>query len=242
MLLRLADEYARRGASQTICIRKDGWLADEVRRRGIALEIIPVGKTPDLGWFRAVVRLAKLRRVTAIHSHEFAMNVRAGVLAKILRVPVVATVHGKAYYGEKWIRRLAYRFLARTVHLVAVSGDIRNYLIDRLKVRSKDVTVICNGIDIERFRRQPEVRDRTRTRLGVEQHQLLLGAVGSYYPVKGHSFLLDALKEILRIHPNLRLILAGQGPLEEKLRKQVQTGSLGDHVDIAGYVEDITGL
>jgi len=126
MLLRLISAYARRGVEQCVVLRKDGWLADEVRSSGIDLTIVPQGKTPDLNWLSKMFRLAKKANVSAIHSHEFAMNVHSAVLARLLRVPCVMTVHGKGYYCETVARRWAYRFASRLGQLVTVSVSRNN--------------------------------------------------------------------------------------------------------------------
>ncbi len=173
MLLRLADEYGKRGFSNLVCLRKEGWLAEEVRRRGLPLAIRPLGRLPDLNWLQELRRLARTYGVTAIHSHEFAMNVRGAMLAKCLGIPSVATVHGKGYYGDKMARRLAYRAASRFTNLVAVSEDIRNNLINLVGIGPHRASVIPNGVDTERFRFDAEKRRIMRARLGVKDSKLL---------------------------------------------------------------------
>lgn len=242
MLLRLADEYSRRGLAQMVCLRKEGWLAGEVRRRGIPLEVKPLGRLPDLAWLRELRTLARTRGVAAIHAHEFAMNVQGALLAKWLCIPSVGTVHGKGYYADKWVRRLTYRAASRLTSLVAVSEDIRSNLITLVGVKPQRVTVIPNGVDTERFRFDAEKRSLIRSSLGVRDDQLLLGTVGSYYPVKGHRFLVDAVGKLTPLFPELQLVMAGQGPLAEALRKQADERGLGERVRVIGYVEDTAGF
>ena len=242
MLLRLSDEYGRKGISQMVCLRKDGWLADEVRKRGLPLEIEPIKKLPDFNWLRKLKQLSKARKVTAIHAHEFAMNVRGALLGRYLGVPVVATVHGRGYYVEKWVRRQAYRFVSRTANLIAVSEDIRRQLISQCGVKPHRASLILNGVDIARFEPDEKKRRVFRNLFDVSDNQLLLGCIGSYYPVKGHHYLIEAMKELTAIDKNVKLVLAGQGPLGEELQKQAAESGLKDFVVIAGYIEDTPGF
>lgn len=242
MLLRLAEEYGRRGLSQAICLRKEGWLAGEVRRRDLPLKIIPIGALPDVCWLRELRQLTRNFGVTAIHAHEFAMNVRGAMLGIWLGIRVVATVHGKGYYGEKWLRRQAYRLTSRSAWLVAVSEDIRQQLIKACGVNSRRVRVILNGVDTERFQYNEQKRRLFRERFGIRNDQLLLGTVGSYYPVKGHRFLIEAMKGIVGVNHNVKLVMAGQGPLADELRKQAEDSALGECINIVGYVEDTPGF
>jgi glycosyltransferase involved in cell wall biosynthesis len=242
MLLRLADEYGRRGVSQMVCLRKEGWLAEEVRRRGLHLVVKSLGRLPDLHWLSELRKLAQEFGVTAIHSHEFAMNVRGAILAKWLKIPSVVTVHGKNYYGDKWSRRLAYRGISRLTNVIAVSKDIRNYLIDVVGIASLRVVVIPNGVDTKHFCFNAEKRNTIRARFDVLDDQLLIGAVGSYYPVKGHRFLIDAMQTLVTIEPDVKLVIAGQGTLSEELKRQVNEMKLTENVQIVGYIEDTPGL
>ena len=242
MLLRLADEYGRRGLSQMVCLRKDGWLASEVRRRGLPLVIIPLGRLPDILWLKKLRRLDKKHGFTGIHAHEFAMNVRGAMLGRWLGIPVVSTVHGKGYYWVKWTRRLAYRLASRSASFIAVSEDIRRQLINKTGIRPHRVSVILNGVDLDRFRFNEEKRRAFRKRFDVKDNQLLLGTVGSYYPVKGHQYLIEAMKELVSIDHNVKLVIAGQGPLADELRTQVKDRGLRNYVEIAGYVEDTAGF
>jgi glycosyltransferase involved in cell wall biosynthesis len=81
-----------------------------------------------------------------------------------------------------------------------------------------------------------------RAKYGVSDNQLLLGTVGSYYLVKGQRFLIDAMKKVIAIYPMVKMVMAGQGPLAEDLRKQVNNNGLGANVQIVGYVEDTPGF
>lgn len=242
MLLRLAEEYLRRGLRQVVCLRKDGWLAAEVRRRGLPLAILPLGRLPDLGWLLRMRRLAAREGIAAIHSHEFAMNVRAALLARSLDIPAVATVHGKNYYADSRARRLAYRVSSVLARLVAVSSDIGRHLTEVVGVDPARITVIPNGIDMERFRRDLRKRLEVRGHFGVGDDELLLGTVGSYYDVKGHRFLIEALHRLCAVHGNLRLVMAGRGPLADRLTRLAEERGLQGRVQLAGYIEDTPGF
>jgi colanic acid/amylovoran biosynthesis glycosyltransferase len=54
-------------------------------------------------------------------------------------------------------------------------------------------------------------------------------------PKKGLPNTLRALREIVAIHPNARLILAGSGPLDDELRRATAELGLSAHVEFAGW-------
>lgn len=242
MLLRLADEYGRRGFAQAVCLRKNGWLAEEVRRRDLLLEIVPLTRLPDIRWFKKLIKFARENKVKAIHAHEFAMNVRGAILGSSLKIPIVATIHGKGYFSDKWSRRQAYRLTSRMASFVAVSNDIRKQLIHKTGLNPHRVSVIPNGVDIEHFQFNIEKRKVFRELYKVNDKQILLGTVGSYYPVKGQRYLIEAMKKIVAINHCVKLVMAGQGPLGVELDRQIYDNGLKEYVQLVDYVNDIPGF
>jgi glycosyltransferase involved in cell wall biosynthesis len=115
-------------------------------------------------------------------------------------------------------------------------------LIKNVGLSPLRASVIPNGVDTMRFRFNAQNRFDLRSRLGVKENEVLLGTVGSYYPVKGHRFLIDAMQKLVVFDRSLKLVMAGQGPLEEELRQQVNEKGLEANVQIVGYVEEIPGF
>jgi glycosyltransferase involved in cell wall biosynthesis len=80
-----------------------------------------------------------------------------------------------------------------------------------LKARTNHQAVIANGVDVAWFEDRSELRAATRRRLGVNPDQLLLLQVARNHPHKGHGLLFDALPQVLRNDPRLRVLLVGDG-------------------------------
>jgi len=80
-----------------------------------------------------------------------------------------------------------------------------------LKSRTNHQAVIRNGVDVTLFGLRPELREATRRRLGLTPKQWLLLQVARNHPHKGHRLLLEALPELLRNDPRLRVLLVGAG-------------------------------
>lgn len=242
MMLRLAEVYGRHGHNQIVCLRKDGWLAEQVRQRGYKLLIRPLGRSPDVRWIFWLASRMRALSVNAVHAHEFAMNFHATAAARLIGLPAVATFHGRAYYAETRMRRAISRLTSHTASVVAVSEDIRRHLCEAAGLAGHRVHFIPNGVDVDRFRFDPEARERERAALGVSGQQFLIGAVGSYYPVKGHSHLIKALRLVVDAASDVQLVIAGQGPLAAELQQQVDAMNLTRNVRLLGYVADPAAL
>ncbi len=203
---------------------------------------MPQAGTIDLRWVAKMATFVRQRRVDIMHAHEFAMNTYASIVSACTGVPLVATVHGKNYYTERWRRRAAYRFVARHAVMVAVSEDIRTFLQSAAGVDPGRIVVIQNGIDCARFRPDPTRRLDARSELGLSPTQVVLGAIGMHYPVKGHRYLVRAMELVRRHHPDTVLLLAGDGPVRVELERDVARSSLEGNVRFLGFYEDVERL
>jgi glycosyltransferase involved in cell wall biosynthesis len=179
------------------------------------------------------------RRIDLLHAHEFAMNTYGSLASLLGRTKVVATVHGKSYYAEKLRRRLAYRWVSRRARMVAVSEDIKNFLVEKVGVEPRRILTIYNGIDHRGYELGPETRRAVREELGIGEDQPVIGAVGSLYPVKGHTHLIKAASIVLRSFAEPVFLIAGGGSLLEGLRAEAAALGITDRVRFLGFREDI---
>ena len=70
----------------------------------------------------------------------------------------------------------------------------------------------------------------------------LVLCVGQLAEYKGHRYLVEAMAEVVWQHPNTVLALAGDGPLLEPLRQQVEELGLDGSVRLLGYRTDVPDL
>jgi glycosyltransferase involved in cell wall biosynthesis len=220
------------------CLFRRGWLYDALRDQGIPTSVIGIDGAFDLRWARAFAALVRRERVAVIHAHEFTANAYGSLIGQMLRVPVVATVHGKSYFADRAKRRMAYRYVSRVSRMVAVCEDLKRYIVGRVGVAEHRVGVIYNGVDAS-VAAPPEHVSALRSTLGLQDFEHVIGAVGSLYPVKGHIHLIRALPEILRVCPKTLLLLAGQGELEQPLKAEAARLAVGEHVRFLGLRGDV---
>jgi glycosyltransferase involved in cell wall biosynthesis len=195
----------------------------------------------DWKWVRECCSLARRENAALIHAHEFTANTYGSLVGQILGVPVVATVHGKSYFAEQAKRRMAYRYVSRVSRMVAVSEDLKQFIVERAGVAEHRVSVIYNGVDPADRPPADQVR-ALRAELGLERYDHVIGTVGSLYPVKGHIHLIKALPDILRACPRTLLLLVGRGELEDSLKAEVAARKLEGHVRFLGLRHDVPAL
>jgi glycosyltransferase involved in cell wall biosynthesis len=180
-------------------------------------------------------------RPAILHAHMFHGNLLARGIRLVCPVPVViSTIHSIAESSRRsagvrrrdWLYRTTDCFSDATV-CVSAAGAKRYAAI---RAVSRDtLRVIPNGVDTDRFRPDPSSRVRMRQALGVGDEFTWLAA-GRLMWKKDYVTMLEAMAR----QREGMLLIAGAGPLEEKLR--VFAGELGVRVRFLGLREDIADL
>jgi glycosyltransferase involved in cell wall biosynthesis len=172
------------------------------------------------GLVRAARRCLRRAPVDIVQAHWIVPN---GFAAFGLprRVPLLAGLHGSdVFLAEKPLVRTAVgRVLARLDGLTGCSPE----LVDRvcaLGFPRDRAVVIPYGVDGELFSPDPERRGIWRARLGVPDDARLVLGLGRMATKKGFDVLLAALPGLLARHPDLHVVLAGEGDLLAELRSR----------------------
>jgi glycosyltransferase involved in cell wall biosynthesis len=97
---------------------------------------------------------------------------------------------------------------------------------------------LYQGIDPIAVRRSASV-DGARDELGIPEHALVIGCVANFTPQKAHEYLLQAMARVRQSIRDVRLVLVGDGPREQDLRKQAHLLHLDDVVIFAGRRADV---
>ena len=97
ILLSLLAGLDRTRYRPIVALLGEGWLADELRRRGEQGVVLPTGRG---GWDGALLKsltdLCRREQVDLIHAHLFDSGVYASLVGMVLRIPVVVSLHGQA--------------------------------------------------------------------------------------------------------------------------------------------------
>ncbi len=224
-----------------LCLFRPGWIQERSESRGVRTYIIPTSGMADWRWAVRFKRLLQQERVDLIHAHEFDANVQGAFVAALLGIPLVATIHGKNYFWEKLRRRLAYRCVSHWTTMVAVSQNLKQFVIEKVGVSPDRLRVVYNGVDTLPYCEATEV-DLLRKELDLPEQDRIVGVVGNLYPVKGHQYLIDGIPSILEKCPNTSFLFAGRGHLETELKEQVHRLNLDRRVHFLGLRQDISRI
>jgi glycosyltransferase involved in cell wall biosynthesis len=186
----------------------------------------------------AVGALATVRRLRAQGRCDvlFAQNLvpdglAAVLLARWTGVPAACLGRGTDVHDVARSRaaRAAVAYTVRRASAVAVVAHRLAATLDAV-ARGRQVAVLPDGVDLERFR--PGDRVAARRALGLPAAAQIVGYVGRLVPGKGIEALVDALPDLA----GARLVLAGDGPLAGAIAARARELGVADRVHLAGEV------
>ena len=201
--------------------------------------------TFDLRVIRRLRKHVSQNRLDVVHAHNFVPNYyAAAALVGKRRQVLVNTCHNMGSRLSNRRLRWLYRWsLSRTAKVAMVGCQVHERLVaDGIVAPSKAMTVL-NGIPVKRFACLPvDQRQRARKELGLADQDLIVGCVGRLVPLKNHKLLLACMPQLLAMHPSLKVVLVGEGPLRDELSAFAHSLAVSDHVVHAGAHADVSKL
>ena len=165
----------------------------------------------------------------------------AGVhVARALDIPLIVELNAplaleQSAYRATGLGKLAAQAecwaLTRADAVFAVSDPLRDYVLS-LGVAPERVQVLPNGVDTALFYpapRNPELRARLNLSDGP-----VLGFIGGLRPWHGVQSLPLLVERLAPRYPNLRLVIAGEGPMRAELDDAFRTRGIQEHVIFTG--------
>lgn len=228
-----------------ICLRERGALADDLEREGVPVETVPLKSRLDPGSIQRLARRLKELKPAIVHSHMYRSNVPGTIAARLAGVRTCfAQVHNVGTW-ESWRQRWLDASLCRwRAGVVCVSGAVRDDVVRALGIPQQKAPVLYNGIDTGRFAPDEAVRARTRAELRLDDDETMALVPARLHPQKTPLAVLEAFARArTHLHGHaLRLMFAGDGPLEGDLRDAVGRAGLGGIVQLLGRRDDMPRL
>lgn len=198
------------------------------------------GLSMALGSYRTCRRLKKEGRADLIDAHfVYPDGYAACCLGSWLRVPFTVTARGteSRLARSPILRSLMGRVVRAASHLFAVSSSLKEILLS-LGAPESNVTVVGNGVDIEKF--YPVNKLAARAKLGLPADARVLISVGGLVERKGFHRVIECLPDLVERFPKLVYVVVGSGGPEgdwgPRLRTQIKQLNLDRHVVFTGSV------
>lgn len=199
--------------------------------------------------FSTALEIARQYQLDIIHTQtEFSLGLLGVWIAKELRIPVVHTYHTQY---EDYVRYIAKGMVIRPSMVkyivrgfmsdldgVICPSEIVYDLLVKYKVKVEK-RVIPTGIELAKFER-PEITSENiadlRGKLGISNQETMLLSLSRVSYEKNIQAVLAALPAVLEENPDVKLVVAGDGPYLSDLKAQAKRLNITDVVIFTGMI------
>lgn len=199
--------------------------------------------------FSTALEIARQYQLDIIHTQtEFSLGLLGVWIAKELRIPVVHTYHTQY---EDYVRYIAKGMVIRPSMVkyivrgfmsdldgVICPSEIVYDLLMKYKVKVEK-RVIPTGIELAKFER-PEITSENiadlRGKLGISNQETMLLSLSRVSYEKNIQAVLAALPAVLEENPDVKLVVAGDGPYLSDLKAQAKRLNITDAVIFTGMI------
>ncbi len=239
-IVELAKGLSREGFNVFVA-STGGVYEEELLNSNIKVYHVPLDNKKPHNVVKAYYQLKRIiteEKIDLVHAHARIPGFICGLLHKKMGFPFVTTAHGtwKTGYGLRYITNWGQK-------TVAVSEDIRKYLLDNYNIEDKNIKVTINGIDTDKFSPGTDFSDiMAELKLKAEDRKIVyisrFDSDRSYIINK----LLEIIPELAESIPHLKVIMVGSGDILDVVKekaKEINTVTDSNTVIITGSRTDI---
>jgi glycosyltransferase involved in cell wall biosynthesis len=243
--LRAVLQHTRHDAD-VVTLYNPGPVADMIRVDGTAVRTLDMRSNTQLSALLQLRRIIRAGRYDVVHTHLYRSQIYGRPAAWLAGTPVViSTEHS---IGETHLERRPMTRPVQALYLatelfsdmtIAVSAAVRDRMA-RWGVRDRKLTVIPNGVDLDRVAFDPAGRDRVRAELGIGPGDYVLLLLGRLDQNKRFDQAIEAAAPSLS--PAVKVVIAGGGAERDKLAETARRCGVADYVIFAGERHDVAAV
>lgn len=225
----------------------------------------------DISEWEKDLKKWKIKVVKLDEPNEVGIIENIKQLYRVMKSEKVNVVHAYTYYNSAFVMLAAFlsKVKVRITHSHRTNSNNNNSIVNKiykeiskllinifsniylacskeagesLFYRYKKVEIINNGIDIEKFRYNKEIRDRRRKEFDILDECVVIGNVGRLDNNKNQSFLIDIFKEYCNYNQQSKLILIGIGENEKSLKLKAQEAKIDNKIMFLGNRSDVNEI
>jgi len=210
-----------------------------LRASGVRVDVFPRRTHADPARVVGLARLMGRCQADLIHSFLVGANVYAYAASRLAgRSRFIASSRTSMEIRGRAARRLHSWVFRHASAVIANSAAVADFTADYYGVARGRIRVVPNGVRLEAAGER-EMREGLRREMGIPTGILLVGTLGRLSVEKNLPLLLKVAKKITGEFPNVRFVIAGDGPARASLEEAIRRDGLTGRVHLAGARADV---
>ena len=203
----------------------------ELAARGVPAVRLPSRGDVDPLLALRLPRLLRRLRPDVVHTHLVHADVYGALATVGSPFALVSTKHNDDPFRAGPFRLVERALARRADAVVAITDSVRRFAIDNIGLPAAKIATIHYGLDEPPPPWNGDVADAPSGRM-------LLG-VGRLVEQKGYDTLVRALPAIRAAHPDVVLVVVGEGPLRRELMRLAADLGVADALHLPGRSGDV---
>jgi glycosyltransferase involved in cell wall biosynthesis len=200
---------------------------------------------PSIGSFVTFLKTVKSSTIIHAHGHPYPSSLIAGILAKKYNKPFVLTQHNTFIEYDNFFdiveslndNSVGRQTLKQADRIITVSKASRDYVL-RLGANPNKITVLHNGVDVERFKPMKSNREAIRRKISIPQDAKVFLTVRRLVYKNGVDTLIECANLAIRHNPKVVFLAVGKGPDMNSVQAKINELGLQNNFRLAGFVPD----
>ncbi|MDN3517182.1 glycosyltransferase [Aquisalimonas lutea] len=229
------------------CLKYKGDLAPEVEAAGVPVTALneEVAQSRKYSSFGRLERLIRSQGIDVVHTHNTGplVDTLFARLRRFAPIHVVHTDHTRPTWPDKRKYMLLEWLASYWVSaMVAVSDAAKADLVHYEKIAEQRISVIDNGINVNRFDEPSIPTEQWRRETGLAEFDHVVGVLAMHRRQKGITHFLKAIPGILRQFPRAGFVIGGGGPLQQEHEAEAKALGIEGHVRFIGRRNDVVDV
>lgn len=243
-----------RGANQhlVVSLMNRGIYADRLEKNGITVICLnmPRGRLTMRGLFM-LYRQIKQAKPDIVQTWMYHADLIGGIVARLAGIKTIVWGIRHSNLDPDKNNKMSLRVVKTCSWLstlipakIACCSEAAAPLHEAIGYCSEKIRIIPNGYPLDLIKSRPELREKTRAELNLDDHTAVIGMVARYHPQKDHENLINALKQAKQEHYAFTCLLVGDSLTEGniELKQLIRQAGVEEHVRLLGPRTDIVAI
>lgn len=175
-----------------------------------------------------------------VHTANLDADIHGFLATRFLKNTKLVVEEIGSSFDRKPLMRVLHRFVyERADKVLCVSSSSLNDMQMLEGLKRQDVEITFNPVNFERLNMNFNTVDELKVKHNIAKDTFIFGIVSRLEAFKGHTFLFQAFKKVLKKQPKCVLVIAGDGPLKLDLKKELISLGISDKVIFTGMIENV---
>lgn len=217
----------------------------QLREAGVPVVPVDFSGLFSIAAYRKLSKIFTAERPSIVHCQGASADYCARIAAHRCGIPAVVSTVAVPVERSRggFVKKLIYRIADRATNgyvrkFVTVSTPLENILERGHGISAEKISVISNGIDLEKFNPGKHERAKCREKLGIRNAGPVIGTVGRLTAEKGHKFLIEAAAKVIGNGP-ATFVIAGEGKLRANLEARARSLDISANCIFTGFAENV---